>query len=223
MRLASLATRNDALVARVRELLGGDDAAFQTFARHSSAYRDGSETAATYLAKVTAMGVDASCVDELAALMPDEEKRSALQRAAAAAERARNRSGGGGGGGGGGGASVDQAAALLFGAGAGASEWDCASCTFRNPASNARCDVCDSPKISIAGGGGGGGNGGSSAGGAATATTTATATANERPGGGKKKGRKGRGTTISLTAVGGAGGVELDEMMNPNGRRNAWG
>ena len=59
-------------MARVRELLGGDDAAFQTFARHSSAYRDGSATAATYLAKVVAMGLDAACVDELAALMPDD-------------------------------------------------------------------------------------------------------------------------------------------------------
>ena len=61
-------------------------------------------TAADYLGKITAMGLGLDCVNELAALMPDGDKRTALERAAAAAERVRSRQGssqrGGGSGGG---------------------------------------------------------------------------------------------------------------------------
>jgi len=42
-------------------------------------------------------------------------------------------------------------------------------------------------------------------------------------GGGGKKGKKGKGTTISLTAVGGAGFVGGFDALQPQGRGNAWG
>ena len=150
---ADFAARNDRLVAGVRASLDARGASFEVFANVSSRFKEGRLSGAAYLAKVTAMGLEAEHVKELASLMPDEALRLELRRAIAAGERARARKEGGE-------ASVDAAAALLFGGNArGRAEsssasssktWDCPSCTFRNQAASAQCDMCDGAR---AGGG----------------------------------------------------------------------
>ena len=219
---AAAAMRNDQLVARVRTQLDAHGASFEVFANLSAQFKDGRVGAAAYLGKITAMGVDVDSVAELAALMPDGEKRAALERAVAAAERVKSRGNGlsGGGGGGGGSSSVDAAAAMLFGAAASdvrapaAAAWDCPACTFHNAATNARCDVCDGSRPGTgtrsAGGGSSGGATGAGAGGSRSIANA-----------GGRKGKK-KGTTISLTAVGGGGVGGLDAFI-PGQNRPAWG
>ena len=214
-RAAETAARNDRLVAAVRAALDARGASFEVFGNVSSQFKDGRLSGAAYFAKVTAMGLETEHVKELAALMPDEARRLELRKAIAAGERARARKDGGV-------ASVDAAAALLFGARtengssaasssfAATATWDCPSCTFRNQATSARCDVCDAPRA-----------GGSAAGGSAPAAVGLD------PGGGAggkagKGKKKAKGTKISLTAVGGTGVGGLDEFI-PGRERAAWG
>ena len=209
---ADFAARNDRLVAGVRASLDARGASFEVFANVSSRFKEGRLSGAAYLAKVTAMGLEAEHVKELASLMPDEALRLELRRAIAAGERARARKEGGE-------ASVDAAAALLFGGNArGRAEsssasssktWDCPSCTFRNQAASAQCDVCDGARAGGAARGDGAGASGPAAGG----------------GGGGKGGKgkkKARGAKISLTAVGGTGVGGLDAFI-PGREKAVWG
>ena len=182
------------------------------FSNLSAQFKDGRIGAPAYLGKITAMGVDVESVAELAARMPDGEKRAALERAVAAAERVESRGNGlSGGGPSGGSSSVRAAAAMLFGATPNDAEWDCPACTFHNAATNARCDVCDGSRPGTEARGSAGGSSGG-AGGSAIPNANA---------GGSKKGKK-KGTTISLTAVGGGGVGGLDAFI-PGQKRSAWG
>jgi hypothetical protein len=213
---ADFAARNDRLVAGVRASLDARGASFEVFANVSSRFKEGGLSGAAYLAKVTAMGLETEHVKELASLMPDEKLRLELRRAIAAGERARARKEGGGD------ASVDAAAALLFGGNAekgrdddkssvasSSKTWDCPSCTFRNQAASARCDVCDGARGGGAARGDGAGASGPAPGG----------------GGGGKGGKgkkKARGAKISLTAVGGTGVGGLDAFI-PGREKAVWG
>ena len=135
---SEVAARSDALVARVRRTLDAKGGSFNSFASLSSQFKNGQCSASSYVAKLRVMGLDLAIVNELAALMPDGDKRGELERAAAAAARLM-------GGGGGGGDSLGEAAAILFGAKQTRDEdaWDCPACTFHNAGGNVRCDVCD--------------------------------------------------------------------------------
>ena len=98
---ADVAARSDALVTRVRQILDANakpGATFNAFAALSSQFKNGQCAAPSYVAKLKVMGLDLAIIDELAALMPDGDKRTALEKASAAAARL---SGGGGMGGGG--------------------------------------------------------------------------------------------------------------------------
>ena len=75
----------------MRASLDARGASFEVFANVSSRFKEGRLSGAAYLAKVTAMGLEAEHVKELASLMPDEALRLELRRAIAAGERARAR------------------------------------------------------------------------------------------------------------------------------------
>jgi len=210
---ADVAARNDRLVAGVRASLDARGASFEVFANVSSQFKERRLSGAAYLAKVTAMGLEAEHVKELASLMPDEALRLELRRAIAAGERARARKEGGDA------SSVDAAAALLFGgnnrgraessSASSSKTWDCPSCTFRNQAASAQCDVCDGARAVGAARGDGAGASGPAPGG----------------GGGGKGGKgkkKARGAKISLTAVGGTGVGGLDAFI-PGREKAVWG
>jgi hypothetical protein len=197
----------------VRASLDARGASFEVFANVSSQFKERRLSGAAYLAKVTAMGLEAEHIKELASLMPDEALRLELRRAIAAGERARARKEGGDA------SSVDAAAALLFGgnnrgraessSASSSKTWDCPSCTFRNQAASVQCDVCDGARAVGAARGDGAGASGPAPGG----------------GGGGKGGKgkkKARGAKISLTAVGGTGVGGLDAFI-PGREKAVWG
>lgn len=212
---SEVAARSDALVARVRRTLDAKGGSFNSFASLSSQFKNGQCSASSYVAKLRVMGLDLAIVNELAALMPDGDKRGELERAAAAAARLM------GGGGGGGGDTLGEARAILFGAGKRDEDaWDCPACTFHNAGGNVRCDVCDGlrpgaavgPVVGAAASSGEGGTSGGSGGSGSVSG-----------GGGGKKGKL-KGRKVSLTAVGGGGVRGIDDIVDP-GRslRSAWG
>ena len=216
---ADVAARSDALVTRVRQILDANakpGATFNAFAALSSQFKNGQCAAPSYVAKLKVMGLDLAIIDELAALMPGGDKRTALEKASAAAARLSGGGGMGGGGSRGGVESVDAAAAILFGGSKkDENDWDCPACTFHNGGSNVRCDVCDGfrpgaavgPVVGAAAAVGGGG--GSAGGGG---------------GGGKRGGKVKKGKTVSLTAVGGSGVGGIDDLVDPGrSSRSAWG
>ena len=215
---ADVAARSDALVTRVRQILDANakpGATFNAFAALSSQFKNGQCAAPSYVAKLKVMGLDLAIIDELAALMPDGDKRTALEKASAAAARLGGGGGMGGGGSRGGVDSVDAAAAILFGGSKrDENDWDCPACTFHNGGSNVRCDVCDGLRPGAAvgpvvGAPAGVGGGGSAGGGG---------------GGGKRGGKVKKGKTVSLTAVGGSGVGGIDDLVDPGrSSRSAWG
>ena len=202
---SEVAARSDELVARVRRTLDAKGGSFDSFASLSSQFKSGQCSASSYVAKLRVMGLDLPIVNELAALMPDGDKRRELERAAAAARLM--------GGGSGGGDSLGAAAAILFGAGKrDENAWDCPACTFHNAGGNVRCDVCDGLRPGAAVGPVVGGAASSSGGGAAVSG-----------GGGGKKGKV-KGRKVSLTAVGGGGVRGIDDIVDPGrSSRSAWG
>ena len=211
---AEVAARSDALVARVRRTLDAKGGSFNSFASLSSQFKSGQCSGASYVAKLRVMGLDLAIVNELAALMPDGDKRDELERAAAAAARLMG-GGVGGGGGGAGGDSIGAAAAIMFGAGKrDGNAWDCPACTYHNAGGNVRCDVCDGLRPGAAVGPVVGGGASSSGGGGAVSGGG---------GGGGKKGKV-KGRKVSLTAVGGGGVRGIDEIVDPGrSSRSAWG
>lgn len=74
-------SRNRQLIARIREALNGDDAAFEQFRALSLAFRDGQSSVEAYYADfVNLLGADAALhvFPDLVATLPDAAKRSAL-------------------------------------------------------------------------------------------------------------------------------------------------
>ena len=216
---ADIAARSDALVTRVRQILDANakpGATFNAFAALSSQFKNGQCTAPSYVAKLKVMGLDLTIIDELAALMPDGDKRTALEKASAAAARLSGGGGMGGGSRGPGVDSVDAAAAILFGGSRrDENDLDCPACTFHNGGSNVRCDVCDGLRPGAAvgpvvGAAAGVRDGGSAGGGGG--------------GGGKRGGKIKKGKTVSLTAVGRSGVGGIDDLVDPGrSSRSAWG
>ena len=202
---SEVAARSDELVARVRRTLDAKGGSFDSFASLSSQFKSGQCSASSYVAKLRVMGLDLPIVNELAALMPDGDKRRELERAAAAAARLM---GGGGAAAAGG---VQRAAAILFGAGKrtktrGLSRVHLSQrrrerAVRRVRRAEARC-------------------GGRATGGAASSSGGGAAVSG---GGGGKKGKV-KGRKVSLTAVGGGGVRGIDDIVDPGrSSRSAWG
>jgi hypothetical protein len=137
----SLKAANKALIERIKSTLD-DESAFGAFRTRSAEFMTGAVSAAEYHRHVLSLGL-LSLVTELAALCPDDERRSTLMAAHRdylASDDARGAGAGGRG-------WVPPEAALALAARAEQNtSWACPRCTLLNAPSSGRCEVCGAPR-----------------------------------------------------------------------------